>query len=191
MIPTGENEIENTIIITDGNYLNPSIESVVKINFDNENDIFVVREAIYDSKAGLHPLFDEIVRMYEEKVAFIEYSRRDSELLNEDSSEVRREKAFGREDYRSNPTKWNRAGSTGKDKSFSFNNNINNEEQAGDGLFLMPENRNKTECGAGWRYDAFVKRCVVYILTYIKKVKSGGIFMKLNVGTKIQNTLGT
>ena len=136
MIPTGENEIENTIIITDGNYLNPSIESVVKINFDNENDIFVVREAIYDSEAGLHPLFDEIVRMYEEKGAFIEYSRRDSELLNEDSSEVRREKAFGREDYRSNPTKWNGTGSTGKGKSFSFNNRINNEEQAGNGLFF-------------------------------------------------------
>ena len=36
MVPTGRNGVENTIIVTDGDYMNPSIESVIKINLDND-----------------------------------------------------------------------------------------------------------------------------------------------------------
>ena len=47
MIPTGENGINNTIVITDGDYIKPSIESVIKINIDNETELSNVRAVSY------------------------------------------------------------------------------------------------------------------------------------------------
>ena len=77
MIPTGENGINNTIVITDGNYIEPSIESVIKINADNETDIETFREDIYESKSGMHSSASKIVRSYEEKGILVEYKRSD------------------------------------------------------------------------------------------------------------------
>ena len=77
MIPTGENGINNTIVITDGNYIEPSIESVIKINADNETDIETFREDIYESKSRMHSSASKIVRSYEEKGILVEYKRSD------------------------------------------------------------------------------------------------------------------
>ena len=77
MIPTGENGINNTIVITDGNYIEPSIESVIKINADNETDIETFREDIYESKSRMHSSSSKVVRSYEEKGILVEYKRSD------------------------------------------------------------------------------------------------------------------
>lgn len=140
MIPTGENGIENTIIITDGNYLEPSVESVIKINSDNETDIYEVREAIYDSKSGVQSSFGEITRMYEEKGLCVEYNESDFQMLQGIRTEDREfDRGYSQRNRRGASTKSNRGGSIGKGKSFSFNNGINNEEQAGNGLFFNGE----------------------------------------------------
>ena len=53
MIPTGDEfGVNNTIIFTDGNYNNPSVEKVVHINLDNETAIEKVRDYIYEKEIG-------------------------------------------------------------------------------------------------------------------------------------------
>ena len=78
MIPTGnEFGVNNTIIFTDGNVNNPSVEKVVHINLDNETDIEKVRDVIYAKETNKWaPESDIAGDVYGEK-NFKEYSKGD------------------------------------------------------------------------------------------------------------------
>lgn len=130
MIPTGENGINNTIVITDGNYIKPSIESVIKINIDNETELANVREDIYESKAGMHPSANKIVRGYEEEGISVEYKREDIWIYDGISSEVGRKNAENEGVYRNNSRQRNGRGSFGEDKNFSLKGDILKENAA-------------------------------------------------------------
>lgn len=130
MIPTGENGINNTIVITDGNYIEPSIESVIKINADNETDIETFREDIYESKSGMHSSASKIVRSYEEEGISIEYKRKDIWIYDGISSEVGRKNAENEGVYRNNSRQRNGRGSFGEDKNFSLKGDILKENAA-------------------------------------------------------------
>lgn len=130
MIPTGENGINNTIVITDGDYIKPSIESVIKINIDNETELSNVREDIYESKAGMHSSTSEIVRGYEEEGISIEYKRKDIWIYDGISSEVGRKNAENEGVYRNNSRQRNGRGSFGEDKNFSLKGDILKENAA-------------------------------------------------------------
>lgn len=130
MIPTGENGINNTIVITDGDYIKPSIESVIKINIDNETELSNVREDIYESKAGMHSSTSEIVRGYEEEGISIEYKREDIWIYDGISSEVGRKNAENEGVYRNNSRQRNGRGSFGEDKNFSLKGDILKENAA-------------------------------------------------------------
>ena len=130
MIPTGENGINNTIVITDGNYIEPSIESVIKINADNETDIETFREDIYESKSGMHSSASKIVRSYEEEGISIEYKRKDIWIYDGISSEVGRKNAENEGVYRNNSRQRNGRGSFGEDKNFSLKGDILKENVA-------------------------------------------------------------
>ena len=52
MFAVGHDGINNTIVIGNGNYANPSIEKVYRIGLDNETDIEIVRDVIYDSESS-------------------------------------------------------------------------------------------------------------------------------------------
>lgn len=140
MIPTGENGVENTIIVTNGDYVNPSIEGIVKINLDNENDIYKVREAYYESRTGMRSSLGETVGSYREEGLFTEYNRDDISMFEDLSSTDGRENSKDVGVYGNNTGKRNGKRSFGKDKSFSFNQ-INDEEQAGNGLFFNAKNQ--------------------------------------------------
>lgn len=129
MIPTGENGINNTIVITDGNYIEPSIESVIKINVDNETDLSKIREDIYESKAGMHPSNRTFVRMYKEIGVFDEYNREDMRALVELWGEGRDAETspYNRND---SSRQRNGRGSFGEDKNFSLKSDILKENAA-------------------------------------------------------------
>lgn len=129
MIPTGENGINNTIVITDGNYIEPSIESVIKINVDNETDLAKIREDIYESKAGMHPSNRTFVRMYKEIGVFDEYNREDMRALVELWGEGRDAETspYNRND---SSRQRNGRGSFGEDKNFSLKGDILKENVA-------------------------------------------------------------
>ena len=130
MIPTGENGINNTIVITDGDYIEPSIESVIKINADNETDIETFREDIYESKSGMHSSASKIVRGYEEEGISVEYKREDIWIYDGISSEVGRKNAENEGVYRNNSRQRNGRGSFGEDKNFSLKSDILKENAA-------------------------------------------------------------
>ena len=130
MIPTGENGINNTIVITDGDYIEPSIESVIKINADNETDIETFREDIYESKSGMHSSASKIVRGYEEEGISVEYKREDIWIYDGISSEVGRKNEENEGVYRNNSRQRNGRGSFGEDKNFSLKSDILKENAA-------------------------------------------------------------
>lgn len=75
MFAVGENGVNSTLIISDGRFSGPSIDKVYKINLDNETDIEIVRDFIYDTakkskwalqSVDIEELFGyELVRAYE------------------------------------------------------------------------------------------------------------------------------
>ena len=50
MFAVGVDGVNNTLIISDGNFNNPSIEKVYHIDLDNETDIEIVRRYIYEEE---------------------------------------------------------------------------------------------------------------------------------------------
>ena len=48
MFEVGHDGVNNTVVISDGKFINPSIDRVYHIGLDNETDIEVLRELIYD-----------------------------------------------------------------------------------------------------------------------------------------------
>lgn len=62
IIPTGhEDGINNILVYTDGNISNPSIDKVVKINFDNETNIEFIRKDIFSNERQGLPNAAEVV----------------------------------------------------------------------------------------------------------------------------------
>ena len=64
MFAVGIDGVNNILIVSDGNFNNPSIERVYHIGLDNETDIENVRDGIYARENGNFALSSEIIQDY-------------------------------------------------------------------------------------------------------------------------------
>ena len=79
IIPTGDEfGVNNTLIFTDGNSVNPSIEKIVHIFLDDETDIKKVRDYIYGKEISKWKISrGDVTKIYGENV-FREYNKPNS-----------------------------------------------------------------------------------------------------------------
>ena len=113
IIPTGDEfGINNTLIFTDGNSNNPSIETVVHINLDNETAIEKVRDYIYEKEIGKWKYASRVVGNIFPKGVFSEYRAED--FRNFRSSAGRRQRSARGKDTGNNRQQQNRAGNSGQ-----------------------------------------------------------------------------
>ncbi len=113
IIPTGDEfGINSTLIFTDGNSNNPSIEKVVHINLDNETAIEKVRDYIYEKEIGKWKYASRVVGNIFPKGVFSEYRAED--FRNFHSSAGRRQRSARGKDTGNNRQQQNRAGNSGQ-----------------------------------------------------------------------------
>ena len=74
IIPTGERELRNVLVYTDGNFERPSIDKIIRINLDDGTDIEAVTEDIYNEE---QQAIGEPIRTYEEEGILDSFEARD------------------------------------------------------------------------------------------------------------------
>ncbi len=113
IIPTGdEYGVNNTLIFTDGDTVNPSIEKVVKISLDNETSIDEVRRYIYGQEISEWNFASEIANNYFGEGVVQEYTK--SDFYNIRSAAGRSEGRTRQENIGDNRQQPDGRGDTGK-----------------------------------------------------------------------------
>ena len=128
--------IKDTIIYTQGDYHNPTIERVIKINADNETEAFEIKRSIYEAKEQ-GTLDNAVIRKLASEKLIREYRRENSpsyrELKSERNGGVRKESVSDNRNVKNrrgnnSETQENRRGAVnegnGKDVQKSENNNV-------------------------------------------------------------------
>ena len=89
MIPVGENGVLNKIVFTDGKQNNYSINQIIEIYLNNETDLSIIRENIYDSESkGIPCETSELLEIYYSKnYDFSDFSRKSNENLRNSNGE--------------------------------------------------------------------------------------------------------
>ncbi len=129
IIPVGnEFGINNKLVYTDGNYLNPKIKKVISINLGNETDIDFVRRYILDNSKEQSSLPFEIINDVFRENIISEYTAEDSPSYKELGQSGRKSKTA----YSFDTGLQNGSGSIGANQ----NNELRADNQS---AFLLPK----------------------------------------------------
>ncbi len=92
--------VNNTVIVTDGRYANPSIERVYRINLDNETDIEIVRDIIYEREQQDGARTRDVIETYFDPEVVKGYGRYDYANYEEQLKKPRANRIPNKHDYR-------------------------------------------------------------------------------------------
>ena len=138
MFAVGVDGVNSTLIISDGNFQHPSIDNVYHIGLDNETDIEIVRDVIYESERKSEwTLPSAVIEAYYGNEVIRAYSNYDFESFQTLRGEY--EGAESKGNSKSSRNMQNRTGSNSKTR-IEFSISEDSKMSSGDGIFFDEKN---------------------------------------------------